>query len=385
MPKPQCSLTSAAGTGGPSPGWTGRAVRNTRLGDVRLGPPSLYCRALMGALTVVLSWQESGGMADSSNRERRKDIDYCIAVVLDPASSESARNEASRVVMSIIERVAQKVAWRFNPWVARELSDTAVAHVYGVLDKYCPCEGKFETWVFQVLYNKARDIWRRRARQRTIFFSELLGLLSEESQDEGDDSEVSVEELGPVVYPPTPWPEIEDEFEVLFRQRREAMDRLAASDTGRSRVNRKAVLWIRLRLGQAHSLQKAPFAIFQEHAREPWIQDGGLGGIVAVCIPWQASEAHWSFRPDWPTIGELWKELASRLDAKPEAPDDATFCQLVSDLAGQDLSPGQWQQWCRRAKRWARDVLGSDLWQETFGNLMPDKSPRKRPGNEGSQ
>jgi hypothetical protein len=66
----------------------------------------------------------------------------------------------------------------------------------------------------------------------------------------------------------------------------------------------------------------------------------------------EVGERHRRFRPDLPTLDELWSAFAPIIDANPRDVTGERVCQLLSSLAtnAECVKVGTWCQWCLRAR-----------------------------------
>lgn len=100
--------------------------------------------------------------------------------------------------------------------------------------------------------------------------------------------------------------------------------------------------------------------------------------FIAWVLEWSGEEAARSFRADWPSLSQIWGGLAKHIDRPPHAVKVGQFCEIVRELGGDAawLTCDVWNQWVRRAKEKARDIVAKSVWQEVFAGLLPDAPPR---------
>jgi hypothetical protein len=269
----------------------------------------------------------TGGQDMLAMQLQRKDLspDQCEAIFT--------------AIRPTIEKVAKQKLWKWN--ACRSLARDAmnerdvldvVATVFiklreGKYDANC---GSLENWSSTVIWRQLIDKYWETRRGAGQAGGDPDGLPS------GDASDKSMVEVR------------EDFEQVSGRLRKEMSDFARWYSRGKEQICFPAVLWLELRRRVGEALGNAYL--------------GGSGDEFLVdYVPWLADENNWAIRQGWPTIGEIWLQVASRFRADIVILQIDWVCLLEDLLRRERLAAasGQedcvaWTQWvCRGRKRLA--------------------------------
>jgi hypothetical protein len=284
------------------------------------------------------------------------------------ASSEEGDGEAVEVrVRRFLERLSIGLQHRLPASFRDHLQPDAIESV--LLEKipsFREGEGRFEAWCSVVLRHYAFDLARRSRdaldHPRTVRMEQEAGLESVSAEETDRDSPESALDL----------------LHTELRSIRRALDEISSEPNPAQRVDYYAVLLVQLRW------------VFWERLRrcfpDPELLAFGMNtwsGLIEVCLPWYGSECERRFRPGWPSLGEIWREISREI----ERADSFTFDKFHSILESLSqettgLTPDLWRHWVKRAKETARRRIDPRDWDRLFGHSLPDQ-PRQ--GGERSK
>lgn len=265
------------------------------------------------------------------------------------------KNEAFRRLIPVIERIARSVN-REKP--GTDIIEEAVAYIWDRLDpdsdyhgsKFDPSRGaSFTSWCYTVLKNRACD--KQRAAQNVAIES-----ASDVPAAASEGGDVAILEVGSKqgTWKPVRQQRAKEELEARRAMLRAMLDRVA--DIVRERRRDLAVILFHVRWQTGVSIW---------HARGP---DALIVRDVKLWIPWRERENGLRWKPYWPTIAEVWDEMVPLLQMD-DTPTAVLMCHFISTKWVLSLSPGQWAQWLRRAKKIVEQSLPAefrDLWNHFF-------------------
>jgi hypothetical protein len=236
-------------------------------------------------------------------------------------------------LIPLIEEMADRVCTcsaGFEP-IRQELRAMSVSHVWSKLPQFDASRPSFAGWVRRVLANLGRDL-RKRTYTQTRHLNEWYTQRQSHCAPE------------PVV-------EAADELAQGLQAMRAA---LVASDWPvPAGVDYYAVLLLDVRL----ALWRVACPHHPAHAEaSQW---------AAQALPWTPIETRRRPRANLPELGELWSRCTC---GQVECPSQ------ISQLLGQRLPEfpaNTFFQWCSRARRRGRQLLGAEGWQQSgFASLL---------------
>lgn len=276
----------------------------------------------------------------------------------DPQRSEEERRQAVLALRPVIERVARRVATRFGGQVGHDLLDEALSVVVPALASFdLAWADRLEGWLARVLYNHGVDL-RRQTRSREPLRRACTGgngVAGVETPDRAADTG-------------------QQRLDEWRRQVRQHLDRLRRPAPGRG-LDYHALWLVQLRLRLAASVARS----FPDGEAPP----GEVAAITEVLVPWDDEESARRLRPEGPTVAEVWRMLAPRLDATRAGLDAATICEALRAAPRCDpaVTVPQWNQWMHRAREEARRRLPTADWGALFAAWWPDATA---PGRDRS-
>jgi hypothetical protein len=262
----------------------------------------------------------------------------------DPTASREQRDAAAVALAALVREVAGQCAgaMRAERQLRQDLIDGSWGHVSERLSSYDPNVGPLGPWLRTVLTRLGHSL--RRDRQR-----EARHLMSLASRNEGKpDAQEAAGRL-----------------EARFAQMRADLDGCAWPPS--RAVDYYAVLLVCLRLEIAAVCRRL----------WPVSPPGDVADRAAGALPWRPAEEARSFRSGLPSLAELWRRLAPRLDRVAglqvvlEALNDPSPEPPVSYVA--------LAQWESRARRMAEERLGPAAWREHGFAQLLCPSPREGP------
>lgn len=290
------------------------------------------------------------------------DVNRWIAVLADPGShSQEERDRAMEALLPAIREVACGAASCFGPRWQQELVDVAPLIMWAKMTQFNPHRGTFRSWCWITLRNAFSDIVRMSAR------AEAAAVKCGEALIRHKDA-------------PADWQsELRKCNERLIRTR-EILDRVACRPDEAHEVHLYAVFLMRLRQGMTVLVSKQlGDAVQPRYSLSKFIEDRFL--------VWQAWEQAERFKPDWPSLLEIWNVLRPTVDTPPHRVEARDVCERVAALTHdrRRLSPSCWNRWVNRAKACARARIDPQEWDDLFAPLLPDQDrpPRGRGPAEG--
>ena len=155
----------------------------------------------------------------------------------------------------------------------------------------------------------------------------------------------------------------------LLKEMRQILDRIRWAPARRDYVDHYAVFLLDLRIQLSARLGQA------------LVKDGRtVSKQVARWFPWRSAEAALAFKPEWPDLAGIWRELAPDLDRKSCRQTGEQLCRRITPLLppGTDLTVNQWHQWVRRARKEAEKRAGADCWGHFFKSWLREHKERAR-------
>jgi hypothetical protein len=277
------------------------------------------------------------------------------------ATARSAGNHgepAEAQVRRFLDRLSRSVGRHFPPAIQDRLQPEAIESVLlEKLPSFREAEGQFEAWCWVVLCNYARDL-RRRSRDalddpRTIRVEQGAEFESASARE-------------------SDWDAAGSALDVLLadlRSVRRALDEVASRSSPAQRVDYHAVLLVKLRWVLFERLRRCfPVPDLATFGTKTW------SGLIEVCLPWHAGESDRRFKPGWPSLEEIWREVSLVIE-QVESLSFERFQSILGSLS-QDttsLTPDLWHHWVKRAKDAARGTIDPCDWDRLFGRWLPDK------------
>ena len=265
----------------------------------------------------------------------------------DFSAPAEARDHAFRALEPLVRQAARASARAINAdeRLREDLHDECLGHIAEKLPHYRPERGPFRVWVHQVLHNFGCDLRRRRRRLREVSLSkEVVG-----RPDTGSRLTAAV---------------VPEEGAAADLERRFAALRLQLDTCvwpPSRRVDYFAVLLARLRLELADHYRAS---------REGVLPAQEAAERVAVWLPWRNDEEARRFRPDLPTLSDLWRELAPKLGERLGLAEVVAVVNACPP-PGTRLSYDTLNQWMFRARKLAHESIGDDAWYaHGFAHLL---------------
>lgn len=223
--------------------------------------------------------------------------------------------------------------FRFSPPVCDELLALCWEHVEDHLHNYRPDLGPFLPWLHTVLIRLAHTLRRQHLRDANLVRNLALRLAA---HSDGDGSA---------------------QLAVAFARLRNALDHHTWPPS--RAIDYFAVLLVRLRV---------EIALLYRAVR-PLCPAGEIADSVACWLPWRPDEQSRVFRPDLPTLADLWSRLAPRLD---HVSGLGIVLDALDTRSGESPVPyNTLIQWFHRAHHFARTQLGEEAWREHgFAHLL---------------
>jgi hypothetical protein len=293
-------------------------------------------------------------MAAPRSAEWPENPEELARLAADASLPEGRRDEALRALDPLIRAVAERVARGFRgQQIRQDLCDEALSHVGMRLGQFDPGQGTpLEGWLRTVLYHFGAEL-RRRGRQRDPLNQALTGSFLVESWPATPASDLPAS-TGPA------------DAEARLDQRvdgvRAQLDRLGALP--RRGVDYLAVLLVLARLRMAARVRQS-----YPRGEAP---RGEVAQLAAGLVPWHAEEGRLRFRDGCRPIGPLWRELVPLFDAGPGGALGLDIPRAMVEKLGAEpaVSLSLWNQWTRRARTHARDLVGPDVWDNLFASWL---------------
>ena len=291
------------------------------------------------------------GNSPSDRDERLDDLAERLAASTDRAEQDAILRKMEPELIYVRRMAAGREGLRGSE--LELFAEEGVSRFWEKRGKYDPDKGaRFSSWWWTVCRNEARDAIRKR--KRGVVLPALGGdeqafperAAANLSANDGGDDTVSLQDC--------------------YKTQRALLDELRSKMAAESgKVNLFAVLLVKLRLATAAAIAKME----AEGGREMLV-----GGLAADYMRWRRDEEELSFRPGWPTLGEIWGELSPKLVADSWRKYAEMLVDVVNDrISGPAPFRGDlWPRWCKRAKELARSHISSENWERCFARLMPD-------------
>jgi DNA-directed RNA polymerase specialized sigma24 family protein len=244
--------------------------------------------------------------------------------------------------------VAEGVARGFcDGRVRQDLCDEALSHVGMRLEQFDPARGTgLEGWLTTVLYHLGAELRRNRSRR------EPLNQAATGTEPGGEAAVVRA------AAPATGEADGDAALDGLVAGVRAQFDRLHALP--RRGVDYLAVLLALARLRMADRVRRS-----YPRGEAP---AGEVAELAARLVPWHTEEEPLRFRAGCLAIGPLWHEIAPLFDAGPDGTRGLDIPRAMIEKLAADppVSLALWNQWTKRGRTHARDLLGEDTWNHLF-------------------
>jgi DNA-directed RNA polymerase specialized sigma24 family protein len=293
-------------------------------------------------------------MAAPSAAEWPENPEELARLAADASLPDDRRDQALRALEPLIRAVAERVARGLRgQQIQQDLCDEALAHVgmrFGQFDpeQATPLEG----WLRKVLYNLGAELRRRRRRRDPLNQALPASFLAE--------SWPANPESGPGAG--TGPGDAEARLDQWVSGVREQLDRLHALP--RRGVDYLAVLLVLARLRMAGRVRRS-----YPQGEAP---RGEVAQLVAALVPWRADEERLCFRDGCLAIGPLWHEIVPLFDAGLGGAHGLDIPRAMVEKLGAEppVSLTLWNQWTKRARTHARQLLGQDTWDNVFATWL---------------